>query len=980
MIHLARPAAVVSALLTALLLLPAPAAAMPMPPRPVQLANADGTTFTARVFGDEFLSWAEDLDGYALTYDRADGAWHYARAGKDGRLSPLKARPGKSNPALLKLRKHLKPGKTDLARANDRRRLAQQPLGKTTYSRTTGTMKNLAVLVKFDCSVECLSTNITETYQYGDFDAVFNGGAPSVKDFYLAASGGKLTMSADVYPGWIQLAHNDAYYAYNSKRYPTGIPDIVPVAEMLTEVVAFLDGQGFDFAPYADNNGNIESIDLIHIGRGFEESNSEYAIHSHQMRWSVPVVTKGGQKIFGYHTEPEIMGTPAKITPIGIICHETGHALGLPDLYDTTYVSAGLGGFSLMAEGSWGGPGDDATVPVLPDAWSRTFLNWVNPTRITATASGLRLRPAATTTDAVLLPSGMPANQYFLVENRAKAGYDQYLPAEGLAIYHIDELMPDNSLVDSSSHYRVGLEEADGDDSLMAGPADKGGPNDLYPSATPANNAFTPASTPSSVGYDLTSSQISVTNITRVSPDVTFDVGIAVSGKLADGFTCLSTAECVSGNCVDGVCCDTACNTGICDACSRVMGAQVDGTCFLHTFACSDGDLCTENDACAQGLCVGVPKACPVADSCHETSVCDPKTGVCSNVAKPENTACDDKDQCTVGDHCVAGACVGTAITECAAPDQCHLPATCANKKCGQFVQKTDMTACDDADKCTTGDACLGGACIGTPVKCASQGDCYTQVACDKSTGTCPTSAMRPDGASCDDQNACTKDDSCKTGQCRGAVDPAATTCPAPDGCHEAGTCSAAGECVAPQKADGTTCDNGDKCFRNQKCLAGVCTGSPVVCQTTSADPCNEYQCVPASGNCASKPKAEGAACEVDDPCIVDATCRLGACLGDPKECPAQDECHTGGTCRSMDGKCINPGLAPDGKRCTGGSCKTGECILDPVDAGGLDASSPDSGSGNGGGGGCGCASTASAPLALMALAALLPLRRRRRG
>ncbi|MGC4115373.1 MAG: M6 family metalloprotease domain-containing protein [Myxococcales bacterium] len=983
MIRLARYA-VLAAL--AALLVPARAAAMPMPPRPVQVKNADGTTLTVRMFGDEFLSWAEDLDGYTLAYDRADGAWHYAKAGKDGRLTPLKARPGRASPAALKLKKHLKPGKADVLRANQTRQKTQRS-SKATRARTTGPVEMLAVLVKFDCSTECLSTNVNTTFTAADYKtAVFNGPAGTVKDFYTKASGGKLTLTTTVYDDWIPLAHNDAYYAYNSKRYPDSIPNDVPVSEMLTEVVAYLDSKNYDFTKFADANGNIDSIGIIHIGHGFEESNSEYAIHSHQMRMSQPVVTQGGQKIFGYHTEPEVMGysTAARITPIGVICHEMGHMLGLPDLYDTSYLSAGLGGYSLMAAGSWAGPNDNASVPVLPDAWSRTFLGWVNPTRITATTPGLRLRPAASTLDAIVIPNGMPANQYFLVENRSRApltggavNFDQYLPADGLAIYHIDDLMEDNTPPSTYDHYRVALEEADGDDALVNDPNTKGGPDDLYPSATnPPNNAFTPTSTPSSLGYDLTASQISITNIARAAPDVTFDVGITVSGKLADGFFCLGVAECVHGNCVDGVCCNTACNAGICDACSRVMGAQVDGTCFQHNFACNDGDLCTDNDACSQGACVGAPKVCPQADSCHEPSVCNPQTGVCSNVAKPENTACDDKSECTINDHCVAGVCQGTAITKCAPPDQCHLPSACIGTRCDRFVQKNDQTPCDDGDKCTKNDACMYGACIGDAVACPDPGDCYTGSACDKATGTCPTPVMRPDNATCDDKNACTKEDACKVGVCKGVVDPTVSVCPAPDGCHESGTCSAEGECVAPKKADGTTCDNGDKCFRNQKCLAGVCSGSPVTCQ--SSDPCYDYQCVAATGMCALKAKAEGASCESDDPCTVDATCRQGRCVGDPKQCPAQDECHTGGTCKSMTGQCSGAGLAPDGKKCNGGSCQAGTCVPDPVDAGRPDASPAGADAGGGGGGG-GCSTTASsAPLALLGLAALMPLRRRR--
>lgn len=59
-------------------------------------------------------------------------------------------------------------------------------------------------------------------------------------------------------------------------------------------------------------------------------------------------------------------------------------------------------------------------------------------------------------------------------------------------------------------------------------------------------------------------------------------------------------------------------------------------------------------------LCAGV--TCTAPDQCHGAGTCDPATGVCSNPAKPDGSACDDGDACTLGDACQAGACGGAAV------------------------------------------------------------------------------------------------------------------------------------------------------------------------------------------------------------------------------------------------------------------------------------------------------------------------------
>lgn len=74
---------------------------------------------------------------------------------------------------------------------------------------------------------------------------------------------------------------------------------------------------------------------------------------------------------------------------------------------------------------------------------------------------------------------------------------------------------------------------------------------------------------------------------------------------------------------------------------------------------CDDGSACTLGDSCRAGVCHGgVAKSCPAADQCHNPGTCDPATGACgtSSIAA-DWTACSDGDLCTQGEACHAGLC-----------------------------------------------------------------------------------------------------------------------------------------------------------------------------------------------------------------------------------------------------------------------------------------------------------------------------------
>ena len=401
----------------------------------------------------------------------------------------------------------------------------------------------------------------------------------------------------------------------------------------------------------------------------------------------------------------------------------------------------------------------------------------------------------------------------------------------------------------------------------------------------------------------------------------------------SDGNACTQSDACESGTCVgaDPVLCTASdqCHVaGTCDpgtgACSNPAGP--DGT------GCSDGNACTQSDSCKAGACVGAnPVVCVASDQCHSAGTCDPGRGICSNPVKPDGTECSDGNACTQTDACRAGACVGGNPVACTASDQCHVVGSCdpGTGMCSNPA-RPDGTACDDGDSCTRSDACEAGTCTGgDPVVCTASDQCHLAGTCDKESGLC-SNPTKPDGSECSDGNVCTRADSCQAGACVGANP---VVCNASDQCHEAGQCDAAtGVCSNPSKADGIACNDGSVCTQADTCQNGTCTGSNlVVC--TASDQCHLVgTCDPVTG-CSNPARPDGSTCNDGNACTRTDTCQTGVCTGgDAVTCAATDQCHEPGMCNPVDGTCGNPAktngtACDDGNGCTGtDTCQNGVC------------------------------------------------------
>ncbi|MGC4120303.1 MAG: M6 family metalloprotease domain-containing protein [Myxococcales bacterium] len=914
------------------------AAALPAAPFPIPLQNADGSVVMGRLMGDEHLSWAEDAEGFPLAYDTLLGAWHYATLGPDGRLAPLPYRAGEADPHRLNLARHLSPS-FDAIQDTLKRRIDAYRAKRIS---PRGTIKNLVFLVKFNCASGCDASTRNTTYQPAAFDSVFNGASGSVKAYYNEVSYGTMNLTSVVADNaWIQLPNNDTYYAYNDQA--NGRPDL-----MIQHAVRALDAKygagGFPFKQYdSDQDGIIDAVDVIHVGPGYEYTGNKRQIHSHQaelVNSNSEFTSLDGTRFTAYHTEPELR-YGGGITQIGAICHETAHFFGAPDLYDYTVgadgysASQGLGLWSLMAGGAWGGPNTDGTSPSHPDTYIKALLGFLQTSLVSASSPQI-LPPAETSAQALRVQAGMPGQEYFLIENRQKVGFDAYLPGSGLAIYHVDAALASIDYVwngtnwervgwnNDRDHYLVDLEQADGarhlNKSESSGGGNNGDANDLFS----PGKTFGPNTTPNSKPYGSGTAKISVEALTKSGSNLSFTV-VLNGGASALGQACVGASQCQSGFCADGVCCDQKCDLGLCDGCSTATGASSNGHCMLVSVTCDDKNPCTVDDRCRQGTCAGVAKDCGAGGSCKSGGVCNLSTGACEGGGNlPDGTPCQDGNACTAGDSCQAGTCKsGAPSNACLPPDSCHEASACNTTTglCDPFPPKANGTPCEDGDRCTGGDSCLGGVCLpSTRTTCPAPDSCHAAATCDSATGQCPaTFPVRPEGSPCDDKNACTSNDGCAAGVCKGT--PNSSICPE-DACHAAGTCNAAtGLCSGANKPDGTTCDDQDANTVGDQCVSGLCKGTP-----KTASPC--------AG------KVDGADCDDKDACTRTDMCLSGLCKGtNPKICLSPpDDCHLPeGQCDWQTGGCVYL-TKPNGVSCDDGDpktesdrCSNGHCRGTPV-------------------------------------------------
>lgn len=493
--------------------------------------QADGSEVILRLWGDEYVHGWETQDGFTAIHNPATGYWDFAVRDKTGHLKssglPLNS---DAEPASA----HLRP--TAVAQNEIRAASGAPALGDTVANVPppfgTGTSKVLFIMVAFSDEA-C-------TFTDAQMQANLFGGAATgpgdLDDYFREVSYGKLNMVGTVeggVAGCYTLPDTQSTYDNTPNNDEKLVKDAVDLANA-----------DVDFSDYDnDGNGLVDVLGIIYAGGGAHDgcdaaADDELWPHSSGLGTDKAV---DGVAVRNFIIQSEITYAISdfvcdEMQTIGLFAHEFGHAIGIPDLYDTDDSSSGIHKWSTMAS-QYVSTVNLADTPPHYDAWSKSFEGWTTPVDMTTHSGEVVLGQASETDDVIrLLPNdggvetnALPGgdNEYFLLENRQQTGFDAGLAGCGVLIWHIDEEKGGNQLEghDAVNHRLVDLEEADGLDELDGtGAADAGDP---YPGST-NNQLFGELSlNPNSLLYDgsAADTEVRAANFSECLPAMSFNIG-----------------------------------------------------------------------------------------------------------------------------------------------------------------------------------------------------------------------------------------------------------------------------------------------------------------------------------------------------------------------------------------------------------------------------------------------------------------------
>ncbi len=477
--------------------------------------QASGPEVVLRVFGDEHYARYESLDGYSAVYDDEHGLFCYAQLSIGSFRSsgtPLSETPPSG------LARHLQESQETIARRANARKLERAAMAgghsADEVVRTIGpnqgllegrvlsigAIKGLTILVNFQDITSSVTRADVEDLLNGE-NYSRNGNISSARAYFMGVSSGKLDYT-NVVVGPYTLSRNREFYVNN-----------LLVEEALTLAV----DDGLDLTQFDSRNENIiDALNIMYAGQ------TQYRDNLWPHNWHIDL-TFGAMRTNLYLLTS--LGRSVGDLSIGTFCHENGHLLcRFPDMYDygerdgDSIPSAGIGSYCLMGSGNHN---DSGRSPSPVCSYLRDLAGWCDNQVELDTAGVKEARHGDYNT--VMKFRTSRANEYFIIENRARMGPDRGLPSSGLAVYHCDILGSNEwQQGTAAKHYQCALLQADGRRDLEQN-ANRGDGDDLFGMAL--GTVLSSESVPHSREWDGRESGLTISDISAPGDVISFHCG-----------------------------------------------------------------------------------------------------------------------------------------------------------------------------------------------------------------------------------------------------------------------------------------------------------------------------------------------------------------------------------------------------------------------------------------------------------------------
>ena len=427
---------------------------------PVQVKQADGTTITVILRGDEHINWYTTLDGVLLV-QAADNSYYVGKVTKDGRLIATQQlaheaawRSSTERNLIDKQDKDKFYSYVSKVAEQSENSYNNRPLTRITvdsgyggvpYFPHTGSPKALVILAEFaDTTFTIQNTKQVFTnylMNEGHFTETAyaqNRNYKGVRGYFKDCSYGQFTPTFDVV-GPVKLPKPQTYYGAENDN----------ITDLMTDACNAVDNE-VDFSQYdANGDGLVDLVYIIYAGHSANYRGNTSTDIWPKSGTTILSKTFDGKSIRRYGVSNELAGRENKkkeketINGIGLFCHEFSHTLGLPDIYayKTNAEDQNDQGMELWDLMDGGTEVQGGRVPSPYLAWEREAMGWMSIDTLTTDCHIANLKTIDNGGKAYKILNPSASNEYIVLQSIQKGGWYQGWGngsyPKGLLVYRI---------------------------------------------------------------------------------------------------------------------------------------------------------------------------------------------------------------------------------------------------------------------------------------------------------------------------------------------------------------------------------------------------------------------------------------------------------------------------------------------------------------------------------------------------------------